>query len=83
LDHQPQEVIMATIRTEHRVGGAVTPIARDTVMLTPLISQFTALGAEGELIVVDETTEKVIVRFPFGREPEEGDIAQVFPDNIA
>jgi hypothetical protein len=74
---------MATIRTEHRIGGAVTPIARDTVLLTPLISQFTALCADGELIVIDEATEKVIVRFPFGHEPEEGDIAQVFPDIIA
>lgn len=73
---------MTTIRTEHRVGGAVTPIARDTV-LTPLISQFTALCADGELIVIDEATEKVIVRFPFGHEPEEGDIAQVFPEIIA
>jgi hypothetical protein len=74
---------MATIRTEHRVGGAVTPIARDTVMLTPLISQFTALGADGELTVIDESTNRVILRFPFGCEPEEGDIAQVLPDSCA
>ncbi|MFL5762277.1 MAG: hypothetical protein ACJ789_21465 [Thermomicrobiales bacterium] len=74
---------MTTIRTEHRAGGAVTPIAREMVTLTPLISQFTALASNGELIVVDEATEHVIVRFLFGREPEEGDIAQVFPDNIA
>ena len=74
---------MATIRTEHRVGGAVTPIARDTVMLTPLISQFTALGADGELTVIDESTNRVILRFPFGHEPEEGDIAQVLPDSCA
>jgi hypothetical protein len=48
--------------------------SHDTVMLTPLISKFTVLGADGELTVIGESTNRVIFHFAFGHELEEGDI---------
>ena len=67
---------MAALRTEFRAEGATLAISRDPLFLTPLLVQLEALGSGGELLVVDEETGRIVIRHPFGREPEEGDAAQ-------
>jgi hypothetical protein len=67
---------MATLRTEFRSEGTTLAISRDPLLLTPILVQLEAVGTCGELLVIDEETGRIVIRHPFGREPEEGDIAQ-------
>lgn len=71
-----EEERMATLRTEFRSEGTTLAISRDPLLLTPLLVQLEAVGTGGELLVVDEETGRIVIRHPFGRKPEEGDIAQ-------
>lgn len=70
---------MATLRTEFRSEGRTLAISRDPLLLTPLLVQLEAVGTGGELLVVDEESGRILIRHPFGRDPEEGDVAQPLP----
>jgi hypothetical protein len=51
-------------RVEHRHEGGTDILATAPIQLAPIAAHLEAQGKDGELVVVDGETERVLIRWP-------------------
>ena len=65
LDARQTTERMAQYLVEHRPGRASVPAVRYPFgLMAPIVSHLREIGADGELVVVDTESSRVIVRWP-------------------
>jgi hypothetical protein len=60
-------------RIEHRDGETTTVVRHGIALLPPLAAALAAEGKQGELVVVETATERVVIRSPLPARGAGGD----------